>query len=129
MSYNAKHNEANGEENCDGCNTEMNDADWNTSHARCLGMGLPGDQITEQGERGERIVGDTFVLLFNAYHELIDFRLGARRRDVRWTCVFDTAAPDASEAGRRSFEHMAAFPLQARSLAVLRADISPTATS
>jgi glycogen operon protein len=103
--------------------TEMSDADWNAGHARCLGMGLPGDQITEIGERGERIAGDTFAILFNAHHEPIPFRLGARRRDVRWTCAFDTAVPDAPA---RTFEHMSEFPLQARSLALLRAEIFPT---
>jgi glycogen operon protein len=102
--------------------SEMSDADWNAGHARCLGMGLPGDQITEIGERGERIAGDTFAILFNAHHEPISFRLGARRRDVRWTCAFDTAVPGAPS---RTFEHMSEFPLQARSLALLRAEILP----
>src|SRR4030095_7895372 len=61
--------------------TEMSDADWLAGHTHCLGMGLPGDQIDEIGEQGERIVGDTFAILFNAYHEPIEFRLGARGRD------------------------------------------------
>jgi glycogen operon protein len=98
---------------------EMTDADWNIGYARCLGMGLVGDQIAEVGEHGERIVGDSFAILFNAHREPISFRLGARRRDVRWTCVLDTAASDTP---RRTFEHMSEFPLQARSLAVLRAE-------
>jgi glycogen operon protein len=85
--------------------------------------GTSGDQITEIGERGERIAGDTFAILFNAHHEPIPFRLGARRRDVRWTCAFDTAVPDTIP---RSFAHMSEFPLQARSLALLRAQVSPT---
>jgi glycogen operon protein len=101
----------------------MTEADWNGGHTHCLGMALPGDQITEMGECGERITGDTFVILFNAYHAPIDFHLGTRRRDVSWTCVLDTAAPDS--AAPRIFEHMSVFPLEARSLAVLRAEIPP----
>jgi hypothetical protein len=73
-------------------------------------------------ERGERIFGDTFALLFNAHSEPIDFHLGARQRDVIWTCNLDTAEPGAAP---REFEHMSAFPLQAHSLAVLRACIPP----
>jgi glycogen operon protein len=80
-------------------------------------MGLLGDQIAETGERGERIVGDSFLLLFNANLEPVTFRLGSRRREVRWHCVLDTA--DAAGAGR-IFEHRGEYPLQARSLAVLR---------
>jgi glycogen operon protein len=103
--------------------TEMTDADWNAGYARCLGMALPGDQIDEIGDQGERIRGDTFAILFNAHHEPIDFRIGARRRDVRWTCVLDTGTPDPPP---RTFEHMGTFPLQARSLAVLRAEFPST---
>jgi isoamylase len=104
---------------------EMSDHDWASGFARCLGMVLAGDQISEVDEHGERIVGDSFAILFNAHHEPISFRLGTRQRDVRWTCVFDTAAPDAQ---RRMFEHMSDFPLAARSLAVLRAKL-PTIPS
>ena len=98
---------------------EMTDADWNAGYARCLGMGLPGDQIDEIGDHGDRITGDTFAILFNAHHEPVPFRLGARQRDVRWTCVIDTAAPDAEP---RVFENATVFPLQARSLVLLRAE-------
>jgi isoamylase len=99
--------------------TEMSDADWYAGHARCLGLGLPGDQITEVGEHGERITGETFAILFNAHDEPMPFQIGARRREVRWRCVFDTAVPNTAPS---FVEHMSAFPLQARSLAVLRAE-------
>jgi isoamylase len=104
---------------------EMSDRDWASGFARCLGMVLLGDQIAEVSEHGDRIVGDSFAILFNAHDEPISFRLGTRQRDVRWTCVLDTAAPDAP---RPTFEHMSEFPLQARSLAVLRAEL-PTIPS
>jgi isoamylase len=101
--------------------TEMSEADWNAGHVRCICMVLPGDQITETAEHGERIVGDSFAILLNAHHEAISFRLGARRRDARWSCVIDTAAP---RAALRVFEHMSYFPLQARSFVVLRGEPS-----
>lgn len=100
---------------------EMTDADWNVAHARCFGMALPGDQIPETGERGERITGDTFVVLFNSHDDLISFHLGARHRDLQWTRVFDTADP---EAPHESFPMMGVYPLQGRSLALLRATFS-----
>ena len=96
---------------------EMSDADWSGGHAACLGMGMLGDQISETDERGERIVGDSFLILLNARDEPEFFRIGSRRRNVSWTCVLDTAEP---QAGPRIFGHMSHFPLQARSLAVLR---------
>ena len=97
---------------------EMSDADWQAGNARTLGMVLPGDQITEMNEVGMRIVGDTFAIFFNASSELVDFRIGTRRRDVRWTCILDTAVADAQV---RTFVHTSVFPLQPHSLVILRA--------
>ena len=102
---------------------EMTDADWNAGHARCFGMALPGDQIEETGEQGERIVGDTFVIIFNADEKPVGFRLGARHRDIVWIREFDTSDP---EAARERFPMMAVYPMQGRSLAVLRASFSRT---
>jgi glycogen operon protein len=99
--------------------TEMSDADWNSGHARTLCMVLPGDQITQTDEHGQRIIGKTFALLLNAGSELIPFRLGAREHDLRWHCVFDTAAPNEES---RVFAEMEILPLQPRSFALLQAE-------
>ncbi|MGV3531260.1 MAG: glycogen debranching protein GlgX [Chthoniobacteraceae bacterium] len=99
--------------------TEMSDADWNTGQARSLGMILPGNQITERGEQGEPIAGQTLGILFNAHYEPIDFRLGVRRRDLVWSCIIDTAA--TSQPSPRTFTHREILPLQARSLVVIQA--------
>ena len=96
----------------------MADGDWNAGHVECIGMVLPGDQISELGEHGERIRGDSFAILFNAHHAPVDFRLGTRKRELRWHCVFDTALPD--DAPARTFEHLDIFPMQARSLVIMR---------
>ena len=98
---------------------EMTNADWFAGTVHCLGMVLPGDQISERGQYGERISGESFVILVNAHHEPVDFRLGTRRRDLRWRCVIDTAEPRADQC---VYEHMHAFPLRPRSFALLRAE-------
>ena len=99
---------------------EMSESDWNSGHCCSIGMVLPGNQITEVGEEGERIVGDSFAILLNASHEPLPFRLGARRRDLRWKCILDTFDDHAAP---RTFEHMSVFPLQPRSLVVLQAEV------
>jgi len=106
--------------------TEMTDADWNAPHVRCICMVLPGDQITETGEQGERIVGNSFAMLLNAHCELIPFRLGTRRRELNWRCILDTAA---SSAQPRIFEPMSSFPLQPRSMVVLQAEHANNSTT
>ena len=47
---------------------------------RCLGVRLAGDVIDEVDERGERIVGDTLLMLFNADKDAVPFVLPDDRR-------------------------------------------------
>ena len=100
---------------------EMSETDWRAGHVLSLGVVLPGDQVTETGENGEPIVGDSFALLLNAHHEPISFRLGVRERHLRWKRVLDTATDGVQP---QWFEHMSLFPLQARSFAVLQAEVT-----
>ena len=81
---------------------EMTDKDWNTGDVRCLGMGLPGFQIEENDAQGERIMGDSFLILFNGGPEDVSFRLRARLGDKSrelvfdWELVFDTSSANVT---------------------------------
>jgi len=99
--------------------TEMSDADWNAGQVRTVAMVLPGDQITETDQYGQRVVGRTFALLLNADHVPVPFRLGMRQRDLAWRCIFDTADARVSP---RLFEHMSTLPLHPRSFVLLQAE-------
>ena len=98
---------------------EMSDADWDTGHARSLGLRLAGDAIEEVDARGRRIVDDTLLILLNAHHQRLPFVLPAHRRSVRWEVVLDTR----ETAGRRRSRLLRggeAYELEGRSLALLR---------
>jgi glycogen operon protein len=105
---------------------EMSELDWNSPHARCLGMGLLGDQIIECDERGQPVRGDSFLILMNAGDSLTPFRLTARQQQVAWTLVLDTSNGE-DLMPQRVFAHMAEYPLQARSVAVLQPHYVPFA--
>jgi len=97
--------------------TEMSDQDWNAGYARCLGMGLLGSQIDETDERGEPIVGDSFLILLNASDGPISFCLSARALEKNWELVFDTSN---AKMAPQILGRLAEYPLQARSVVVLR---------
>jgi glycogen operon protein len=104
----------------------MTDQDWASPNAQCIGMGLLGDQIEENGDHGEPITGDSFLLLLNAEDAVVPFVLGARQRHVAWTLILDTSTPpDSFKPG--VYSHMANFPLQARSIAILQPHYAPFA--
>jgi glycogen operon protein len=96
----------------------MTAEEWTNGVTRCLGLRLAGDAIEETDEAGEPIVGDTFLVLLNAHHEPIEFVLPAHRARVRWELVLDTRACDAGSP--RSFKVGDRYPLEGRSLALLR---------
>ncbi|MBV9644492.1 MAG: glycogen debranching protein GlgX [Verrucomicrobia bacterium] len=99
---------------------EMVDSDWEAGHARCLGMGLMGEQIDETDEHGRRIRGYSFLVLFNADYQPASFRLGGRARGLNWELVLDTSSLDLKS---RRLEHLENYPLQGRSLALLRPEL------
>jgi len=102
--------------------TEMSDRDWNAGNVRCFGMGLLGRQIDETDAQGERILSDSFLVLLNANHEFVSFRLSARVQDQNWELVFDTSNASMTP---QILGRLAEYPLQARSVAVLRPTIPP----
>ncbi len=80
-------------------------------------MRLNGDAIDEVNERGERIIGDTLVVLLNGDARDIPFVLPATAPHECWATLIDTAdpwqAPRRLHPGDR-------YQLHARSMAVLR---------
>jgi glycogen operon protein len=92
---------------------EMDDRAWSAGFVRCLGMMLSGELVDEVDERGERVRGDTMLVLLNAGHEDVAFVLPPEHA---WSCVLDTACPDAPEAHAPG-----PYALAAHAVAVLRA--------
>jgi len=70
--------------------TEMTPAEWQQPHARSLAVYLSGEGFTETDERGGIITGTTFLVLFNAYHDAVEFRLPNSVAGARWQIVMDT---------------------------------------
>ncbi|MDQ2826372.1 MAG: glycogen debranching protein GlgX, partial [Actinomycetota bacterium] len=63
---------------------EMDQHQWVAGSLVALGMFLNGEEISEPGPRGERIVDDSFLLLFNG-PEAVRFRLP----DLKWADTFE----------------------------------------
>ncbi|WNE99446.1 glycogen debranching protein GlgX [Streptomyces luomodiensis] len=77
---------------------EMTPRDWQAAHAKSLAVFLNGSAISEPGARGERITDDSFLLLFNAHHEPLDFVVPIDH-GKQWQVIVDTAVPEGVEPG------------------------------
>jgi glycogen operon protein len=96
---------------------EMTDELWSAPEVRSLGMRLNGDAIDEADERGERVVGDTILVLMNANDATELFVLPATLPAERWETLVDTADPWRPARRLRAGDR---YELQAWSMAVLR---------
>jgi len=99
--------------------TEMTDKEWQQSFARCLGMFLAGEGLDEQDDRGQPVRDVNFLLLFNAHHDEIAFTLPAYHPERSWKMELDTSR-DAGLGSDGTYAGPQAYPLQGRSLALLR---------
>jgi glycogen operon protein len=78
---------------------------------------LAGDRMEEVDERGERIVGETLLLLLNADPEAVTFRLPDAQEGQEWERLLDTDAGHDSGRPRRPAQ---AYELVGHGLAVFR---------
>ncbi|MDP9453734.1 MAG: glycogen debranching protein GlgX [Actinomycetota bacterium] len=101
---------------------EMSDDDWHGS-ASTLGMFLNGLAIAAPDARGEQVVDDSFIALFNGHFEDVTFVL-ARPWGDRWEVVLDTALalPPELDPENEAAVHKGGgtVPVTSRSLVLLR---------
>ncbi|WP_432486067.1 glycogen debranching protein GlgX [Kineococcus esterisolvens] len=71
--------------------TEMTDADWSDDANRSVMVFLNGEAIPEPDRRGERIVGDSFLVMYNPWHEAVEFTLPEKAYGDNWHVRLDTA--------------------------------------
>ncbi|MFD9905270.1 glycogen debranching protein GlgX [Streptomyces sp. NPDC059063] len=77
---------------------EMTQADWDAAQARALTVFLNGNAISEPGPRGERITDDSFLLMFNASAQPLEFTVPVNQ-GRRWQTVVDTAREEGVPPG------------------------------
>jgi glycogen operon protein len=115
---------------------EMTPLDWQKPWISALAMALGGDAIPTVDERGERLLDDELLVLMNAYHEPIDFKLPDEGVVRPWLLEIDAADPtraaDTSCTGtyqvpgrgavvlRRPLEHVVATEAASAPARVLR---------
>jgi glycogen operon protein len=96
----------------------MKEDDWEAGFAMSVGVFLNGGAISEPDQRGQHIVDETFLLIFNAHHQDIAFTIPEEKYGRSWEIVLDTAAPLLED--RSSSKAGEPVDVEARSLLVLR---------
>jgi isoamylase len=108
--------------------SSMSDDDWHAGFAKSLGVFLNGDAIPTRNRTGDRVIDDSFYLMFNAHQEQIDFVMPEAKWGERWRIVLDTGeAANCVELGGhgRLLEAGEHVKVQAWSIAVLQRHETP----
>jgi isoamylase len=95
---------------------EMSGEDWTEPYVRSLACVLGGDAIPTPDERGQRIIGDSLLLLLNAHHEPVSFHLPQADGGGTWSLEFDTSR-EVAETTTISGD---SYQVPGRAMAVLR---------
>ncbi|HTV98887.1 MAG TPA: glycogen debranching protein GlgX [Streptosporangiaceae bacterium] len=96
--------------------SEMGDDDWDAGAARSVGIFLNGDAITDRDRRGQRVTDDSFLLLFNAHGDPVDWTL-PKQWGQWWELVAETAGSDRDG---EVLESSATIAVGGRSVVVLQ---------
>jgi glycogen operon protein len=97
---------------------EVAEEDWGTSWLRTFGMRLDGEALDDVDQEGNRLTDDTLLLLFNAHHETVPFRLPASRPGLRWVRLVDTSV--AAQPDDAPHDGGSTIDLSARCLVLMR---------
>ncbi len=94
----------------------MTDQDWNSRHARSLGVFLNGKAIPGHDEHGRTITDDSFLLLFNGHSRAVYWSL-PKEFGGPWQLVMNTDRPAPNSEPHEMPERMLT---RARTVVVLR---------
>lgn len=104
--------------------TEMADDQWDEAHARCVGVLLDGRaQETGIVQRGRDA---TLLLIFNAYHDLVEFQLPEVVGGREWRLLIDTNMRDEAAEEEPSFGFEHPYGVTGRSLLLFELVLDPS---
>ncbi|MBE9169827.1 glycogen debranching protein GlgX [Pleurocapsales cyanobacterium LEGE 06147] len=99
--------------------SEMTEEQWNMGFAKAIGIFLNGEAIPTRGKQGERVMDDSFLLLFNAHYELIEFMIPLGLRQWEWSVIINTTKSHFLKRGKMYRDELS-IPVEQRSLVVLQ---------
>ncbi|MFO7923266.1 MAG: glycogen debranching protein GlgX [Bacteroidales bacterium] len=93
---------------------------WKNSYAKSLGVFLSGEGIHSRDPKGNRIVDDSFYLMFNAHEDNVTFRLPGKEYGNPWKKVIDTHEYFVSEEGNQEYGAGEEINVEGRSVVLMK---------
>ena len=96
---------------------EMTDDNWEHDFAKALSVYFNGRGIHSTDAYGGEITGDSFFVMFNAYHEDLEYRLPPKPYGKKWLKVIDTRTGEIEDS--ESYAPGDTLVVEARSVVVM----------
>lgn len=96
----------------------MEEHNWMEDYAKSLGVFLNGMGLHSVGLKGEKIIDYSFYVIFNAYHDNLDFHLPGPDYGDQWIQVLNTAA--GWNESKEVFAASSVINVSGRSIMLLR---------
>lgn len=96
----------------------MTEQNWREGFAKSMTVFLNGRAITYPDSRGERVIGDSFLIMFNAHSEPLLFTIPGTQWGKQWQTVLDTASGGFADYSA-TWSPSDTLSVQSRSLLVL----------
>jgi len=102
--------------------TTMGEDDWHQSYARAVTTFLNGERLAAPDKRGRKVIDDSFLIMFNAHYEDLQFTLPPLEYGAWWSVILDTAEDDGGghSEGGDTYSPGNQIHVVARSVVVLR---------
>ncbi|MCQ4613458.1 glycogen debranching protein GlgX [Corynebacterium pseudogenitalium] len=98
----------------------MTQSDWDFAFGKALMVYFNGDAIAEPDARGQRVRDDSFILMFNAHYEDIEFTLLPQEFGSSWEVLIDTTEQLGYPASTLTIGASETTVVPARSTVVLK---------
>ena len=95
----------------------MEEHNWNEDFAKSLGVFLNGKGLHSVGLKGEKIIDYSFYIIFNAYHDQLEYVLPGAEYASGWEKILDTA--NEAEDGHK-YEPSSSIQVSGRSVVLMR---------
>jgi isoamylase len=101
----------------------MEDEHWNQEFAKSVAVFLNGKGLLSRDSEGNKVVDDSFYMIFNAHSEALDFKLPEESFGLGWKLIIDTSKPPA-EALTSEFKAGETITVENRSVILLQNPLS-----